>query len=62
MPDQKPTQPQDLPADDPGRRERPDDEEPARFERKRVDRDRSVAEQANQGQGPNNVGDQSRTR
>jgi hypothetical protein len=62
MTDQKRTQPQDAPPHDDGRRERPDDEEPNRFERERVNRDRSVPEQANQGQGPMNVGDQSRTR
>jgi hypothetical protein len=63
MTDQKRTQPhKGAPIDDDGRRERPDDEEPERFERERVDRDRSVTEQANQGQGPLNVGDQSRTR
>jgi hypothetical protein len=62
MTDQKRTQPQNAPPEDEGRRERPDDQEPDRFDRKRVNRDRSVVEQANQGQGPLNVGDQSRTR
>jgi hypothetical protein len=62
MTDQKLTQPHKNAPVDEGRRERPDDEEKNRFDRERVDRDRSVAEQANQGQGPLNVGDQSRTR
>ena len=63
MTDQNRTQPQpNQPPHDEGRRERPDDEEPDRFEDKRLNRDRSVVEQANQGQGPQNVGDQSRTR
>jgi hypothetical protein len=62
MDDQKRTQPQ------PGKRltddhhERPADDEEDRFDEKRVNRDRSVVEQANQGQGPLNVGDQSRAR
>ena len=62
MTDQKRTQQQNLPPQDAGRRERPDDEEPDRFDRKKQDRTRAVPEQANQGQGPLNVGDQSRTR
>ena len=62
MTDQQRTQPQPLNPEDEGRRERPDDEEPDRFEEKRLNRDRSVVEQANQGQGPLNVGDQSRAR
>ena len=33
-----------------------------RFDKERQDRDRSTYESQNQGQGPNNVGDQSRTR
>lgn len=33
-----------------------------RFEKERQDRDRSAVESQNQGQGPLNVGDQSRTR
>lgn len=33
-----------------------------RFDKERQDRDRSTFESQNQGQGPNNVGDQSRTR
>ena len=64
MTDQKRTQPQpqNPPPKHEGRRQRPDDEEPDRFDPERVNRDRGVAEQANQGQGPLNVGDQSRTR
>jgi hypothetical protein len=62
MTDQKRTQPQSDTPPDTGRRERPDDQEPDRFDRKRVNRDRAVAEQDNQGQGPMHVGDQSRTR
>ena len=41
------------------------DPEPAegdRFDQHRVNRDRSAHESQNQGQGPQNVGDQSRTR
>ena len=41
------------------------DQEPAqesRFDKERQDRDRSAFEGQNQGQGPSNVGDQSRTR
>jgi nucleoid-associated protein YgaU len=41
------------------------DREPAegqRFDKERKDRDRSAVESHNQGQGPLNVGDQSRTR
>jgi hypothetical protein len=60
--DQKRAQPQSTPPRDEGRRERPDDEEPDRFEDKRTNRDRSVVEQGNQGHGPLNVGDQSRAR
>ncbi len=44
---------------------RPNDPEPRegdRFDKERQDRDRSSYEGQNQGQGPNNVGDQSRTR
>ena len=33
-----------------------------RFDQDRVNRDRSTYESQNQGQGPQNVGDQSRTR
>ena len=33
-----------------------------RFDQDRVNRDRSAYESQNQGQGPQNVGDQSRTR
>lgn len=36
--------------------------EGSRFDKERQDRDRSVYESQNQGQGPSNVGDQSRTR
>jgi hypothetical protein len=62
MTDQKHTQPHKNAPVDKGPRERPDEEEKDRFDRERVDRDRSVTEQANQGHGPLNVGDQSRTR
>ena len=61
MTDQKHTQPQKVQPQDTGHHER-DEEQPDRFDKKRQDRDRSVTEQANQGQGPLNVGDQSRTR
>jgi hypothetical protein len=60
--DQKPTQPQPTPPREEGRRARPDDEEPDRFDDKRANRDRGVVEQENQGHGPLNVGDQSRAR
>jgi hypothetical protein len=62
MTDEKFTQPQNIAPPDTGERQRPDDEEPDRFDREKVDRTRAVPEQANQGQGPLNVGDQSRTR
>ena len=62
MTDQKRSQPQPVTSHDEGRRERPDDEEPDRFDDKRTNRDRSVLEQENQGHGPLNVGDQSRAR
>ena len=62
MTDQKRTQPRTSKPRDEGRRERPDDQEPNRFEDKRTNRDRSVVEQENQGHGPLNVGDQSRAR
>jgi hypothetical protein len=62
MTDQNRTQPQTVKPHDEGRRERPGDEEPDRFEDKRTNRDRSVVEQENQGHGPLNVGDQSRAR
>jgi hypothetical protein len=42
----------------PSERDREDD----RYRDERVNRDRGVREQANQGHGPMNVGDQSRTR
>ena len=59
MIDQQRTQPKDG---EKGRRERPDDEEPDRFDKDQQDRTRAVPEQSNQGQGPLNVGDQSRAR
>ncbi len=40
----------------------PEPKENERFDKDRVNRDRSAFESQNQGQGPNNVGDQSRTR
>ena len=63
MTDQNRTQPQpNQPPHDEGRRERPDDEEPDRFEEKRLNRDRSVVEQANHGLGPQTAGYQPRRR
>lgn len=58
----KPTQPQDPARQNSGRREREDDMDPDRFDEERLNRDRSVIEQENQGHGPLNVGDQSRSR
>jgi hypothetical protein len=40
----------------------PEPEEGERFSKDRVNRDRSAFESQNQGQGPQHVGDQSRTR
>jgi hypothetical protein len=62
MTDQNRTQPQNQPPQDAGRRDRDADEQPDRFDKKQQDRTRAVPEQANQGHGPLNVGDQSRTR